>query len=202
MKRKWLFIFLAIFVLLITGIVYLNNSTSNSLSGQSTSIILNEQKFADLNIKLTIPNDLILKDVSSIFNKYEGVYGNLIIEGGNGMSGFPWVKIYQFNKEDFSEEYFKTQYFINQDEIRVREQYEVNSLIFPDNGSNIEKITFTYYTNITIFQKRDQLILCKDWIGEEINNKILLVSICASDMQWEKLDQVYEEIIKSIEYIE
>ena len=206
MKRKWILI-IVIFILLMgsvffAGIKYLDYSTNLSLSGISTSITLVEKNFNKLNINLLLPDDLVLFNVSKTYEKYKDFEKHLIVEGGNGMGGFPHVKIYRFLQNDFFEKDFRIQYFINQDEIRIRDQYDINSLTLPDDENHIEKISFTYYTNIVIFQEKDQLILCKDWIGEENENKVLLVSICATEKQWEKLDEVYEEIIYSIEYIE
>lgn len=187
--------------MIFVGIKYLQHSIGLSLSGSSTSTTLIEKKFNKLNIKIFIPDDLVLYNVSKTYEKYTSFEKHLVIEGGNGMGGFPHVKIYQFDQEDFSENDFQTQYFINKDENRINEQCDINSLTLSDDEKIIEKISFTYYTNIYLFQENNQLILCKDWIGE-IEKQILLVSICATEQQWDKLDDVYEEMIYSIEYME
>ena len=192
MKTK----FFIIFIVFIFGIGYLIFFTNSSLSGHFITESLVDYHFDELGIDFLAPDDLVLFDVSHSSNLHEDIEKYLIIEGG-GAGGFPQIKIYRFPNGIYGEETDTTNTIVNIDIERINNQYNYQTLEIANNNS-VNNLTFTYLTNIIIFQKADKEILCKDWIGEK-ENYMLLVSICATEKQWIQLDNVYEDIILSIE---
>jgi hypothetical protein len=191
MNKKIIFL---CFVFVI-GIGYLIYSINASLSGQFPNLqSLKEYNFEELDMKFDAPDNLVLFDVTHSSYLHEDIEQYLLIEGG-GAGGFPSVKIYRFprNNSDFGQMNIQT--IIDLDVDRIKSQYNFQSLEI-ENEKSLTNISFSYLTNIIIFQKKDKQILCKDWIGERENN-FLLVSVCATEKQWDELDEVYENIIFS-----
>ena len=196
MKRKKL-IFLVLFIFFLIGAFCLRIFINTALSGKSISTSLVEYSFEELDFILYAPEDWVLFDVTETaelqedFNKYK------IIGGGQPASGYPWLKVFQFKKEEIHGGNFDTQTIIDLDIERIRDQFELQSLEINDNDDSVENISFEYLTNIVIFQKKDVKIYCRDWIGKE-SERIFVLSICATEQQWEKLDDVYPKIIQSV----
>lgn len=193
MKNKKLFIIVILFLICLLFILILVKVLQ---SGQTNSVFLVEYSFNGLNYKFVAPDDWILFDVTDTAELHNDIEKFLIIEGGQ--TNYPRLKIYEFEEEDLHDGNFDKQTIIDMDIERIKEQYEIQSLEIRDNN-NIEEISFEFLTKSILFLKRDRLIYCKDWVGKE-EGKIFIISICATEQQWEKLDNVYSQIIQSIEF--
>ena len=196
MKKK----LIIVGMLLLLGIVFVVITVTRVLSGRTISTSLVRESFNETGICLNVPDDWVLFNVVDTYKLNEGVDKYLIIEGRQGTGSYPRLQVYRFFSQDSYDEVINIQTIIDLDIERIKSIDEIQ--IINDNFENkIETLSYEYLTRIVIFQQPDNLIHCKDWIGE-IENQIVLVSICATEQQWVKLNEVYEEIIYSIEFIE
>ncbi len=187
-------------VVLFFGAIYLVYSVNQSLTGRSISTTLSTYSFEEIGISLLMPDDWSLFDTSNDSANYDDIEKFLIIEGGYGMGGLPWVKIYQFITDYGEIESIDTHSLLDMDVQRIQQQYQILTL---DENEDIQlngNISFEYLKKITILDRKDRLVLCKDWVVDRDNN-YFLISICATYPQWAELDQVSPEIIDSITYL-
>jgi hypothetical protein len=152
-----------------------------------------------LAISLPVPDDWILHDTSSTAYMGEELEDYSIIQGQQDTSFYPRINIYRFTQESFSEGALDAQTILDLDIERINAQNDVLFVHKNTDEGGIEDIYYEYLTNVIVILKKDKIIQCKDWISED-DNTFLLVSICATELQWGRLDEVYEKIIYSIEY--
>lgn len=193
---KWI-ILVTIFIF---GAIYLTTSINDVLFGESISTSLVDHSFKELGISLVLPEDWVAFDVSDTSNFVEDMEKYLIIEGRQGVGGYPRVEVYKFEDANSNGEDFDKQIIIDRDIERIKALDEIQTIEINHDENKIETLAYDYLTNIVVFQEKKIFIHCKDWIGEE-QKQIILISICATNQQWNLLDEIYGQIIQSFSII-
>ncbi len=170
-----------------------------SYSGVTVSSTLTLNKFSNLGLSLLAPDDWVLHKIVASPEVADGISNNFIIHGGKLAGSLPWMKIYQFkdinidNNEEFDE-------IINSDISRVNEEYNIQFLDIKE-YDNYSIISFVYSKEGGLYEKAGRLITCMDWIGEN-DGYLYIVSICATDEQWNVIEPLFNQIVTSIKSYE
>lgn len=191
-KKKYITLFFIIFsAFVITQFVIM---ISKNRSGDSMSNTLKYNSFKELNLEFLSPDDWSLFDVSDINRNKEGILQNLIITGETYKGPYPLLEIYLFNNQAIEN-------IIQSDVARINDKYKNKLTTEVENDYSSGIIFYSFVDDATFFEKEDRLISCKDWVGKKTNS-ILILSICATEVQWEILDEQYDRIIHSVKILE
>ncbi|MBG0787071.1 MAG: hypothetical protein H0S79_18395 [Anaerolineaceae bacterium] len=191
-KKMYVFLFLLLFsAFTITQILIMR---SKNLSGDSMSNTLKYNSFTKFNLEFLSPDDWNLYDVSESSQNKEGILQNLIITGGSSKGHYPLLEIYLSNNHAIES-------IIQSDVTRINDEYEnkLTDEVEIEYGSGI--ISYNFVDDETFLKKEGGLILCKDWVGEK-SDCVLVFSICATEEQWEILDEQFDMIINSVTVME
>ena len=191
-KKKYVILFLLLFsAFAITQIVIMR---SKNLSGDSMSNTLKYNSFNKFNLEFLSPDDWNFFDTSESSQNKEGILQNLIITGGSSKGPYPLLEIYLSNNQAIES-------IIQSDITRINNEYKnkLTNEVEIDYSSGI--ISYNFVDDETFFEKEGGLISCKDWVGEKLD-RILIFSICATEEQWEILDEQFDRIINSVTILE
>jgi hypothetical protein len=183
-----------ILIIIPIGLLFGFFTYRNSLLGGSLSLELRDHNFDDLNMRLKAPSDWLLFDASgndALDNQFDQ---HLIITGAKSVGSYPRIFIYSFDHTIVG-----IDDILEFDILRVQENYGEELYRIPSQyGLDGEHLMFSFYEDDFSILKLNVEIECREWIGHQ-NDTILLVSLCASKPQWDKLDVIYFHILNSIE---
>ena len=193
MKKKIFLIIIILILLFLFGVLLFGFYIS---SVRIYSLNLIEEKLNDSNISIFLPKQWSVIEVKEIYEKKTGCERYLIVKGVNP-GGFPQLEIYTivFDESDNKEIYLGDLIKWNTARIEERKNEDID-ILFEELIDYFDGKLLTYKESSQNKSKFYQYELCKDWITV-FDHTGYIVSICDFKKQWDRLDQIYPDIIES-----